>query len=1618
MNSRILSFIVVALLLVVSAGTVSALDNIDLIKDKIYIEGIRTTDTLIVDGPVTKEYIADDKRLIITGERYWWDILEIWTEDSYLDIRLESDYKVLVGQGEDTKVAEFYLEDASGSTDLFDLVNFYDVNDNYDEKEKDYWFKYGVDYIEEECQTIPDGEEEFEYCYNNTKTNWIIFDSLNDLPNKNIKIGLFTNTMGEKEVEWVPNIKGLDILEWASYQIVGLASYHDVDGAYSVDGIEAVAISPDGNYLVTSSDTDDYVSIMNVTNKSEIVGLVSYTDLEGDYSVDNIEAVAISPDGNYLFISSGIDKVVSIMNITDKTQILPLATKFNNDAFNGVRSMVISNDSNYLFVSSYYEDRVTIMNVTDKNAIVQLVNYTDSSGAYSLDGVRSIAISDDGNYLATSCSQFDDYVSIMNVTNKSAIIPLASYTDSAGDYSVEDTYSIAISPDGNYLYTSSYVDDVISIMNITDKTQILPLATYTDVDGAYSIQNIYAMDISDDGNYLITCSPTDSYVSVMNVTDKTAIVGLASYSDLDGDYSIQGIHSLDISSDGNYLATSSYADDYVSIMEINEVMAGITITSPTNTTYTTIPTTLEWALEGEGAEEYCWYTDDGGTTNTTDIACTDLSDSISPEQGSTTYQMWTNDSSNLVVTDNVTFYVDSIHPVPAIDYPTAINYIVNVTDLLYNYVEINPNYCWYSKDSGASNSTLQVCGTNWTNVGNSEGSNTLIVFINDTLGNENQSSITFFMDVLTPTIDTAYPTNITYNTNVSTFNYTFTEVNPSYCFYSKDSGVTNSSLYSCGTNFTGVGSTEGSNTWTVFINDTSTNVNQSNVTFWKDTIIPTSNITYPANTTYDANVTDLNYTHIEANPSYCWYSKDSGASNSTLQVCGTNWTDVGNSEGSNTLTLFINDTSGNENQSDMTFWLDTIGPVVNTAYPTNTTYSSLSTFNYTFTEVNPSYCWYSKDAGTTNSSLTSCGTNFTSMTTTEGQNTWHVFINDTVANESQDNVIFWVDTILPNLNIVNPTESFIWYGLDEDGDNTILVDLNWTTNDTNPDACWYTNVTDFNITVTCADNATDMNITYGTHNWYVWANDTTNNEGQDTQTTRYAALINNSHVGNTTTYETKTETFAVNVTYPSAEFTTSAVLHYDGLTYAATKTGAGDFAVFTKTIDIPTVGIDVTDESYFFNISLNNGTQFYYSTATRNITVTPIILQECNGTFHPFLNYTFKDEELDTFIDASVPSSTFDFWLGNGDVKDSFSFGDAADNPSYAFCFSVNGTIHTDIEFIYQQDPGYPQRTETYVGDLTNDTTFDILYLTGTSNGAYITFQLQDSTGTGIPGAKIQVERKIGGAWTTISTDDSDDAGQVVFYLDITLDHRLTITHNDYDTEIITIRPSQSVYTIILSLSGGEPAEYDSPYEGITYSISPKPGPWLSKNTVYYFTYNISANLSNLIFYSINISLSNGTELNSTHGTTSTGGNLTVAVNTSDHKRLYSYYYLNIGNGTYLIDPGMFIIEDITPGNLSIYKFFVDLKSTETDVEDNYTHLFFLFLFFFAGMAAFTFTTGMELAQPGICLFLLIFFVAICSLSGYFTIDFAPGDFINQYGILLVVSLLTGGYALGQVART
>ncbi len=181
----------------------------------------------------------------------------------------------------------------------------------------------------------------------------------------------------------------------------------------------------------------------------------------------------------------------------------------------------------------------------------------------------------------------------------------------------------------------------------------------------------------------------------------------------------------------------------------------------------------------------------------------------------------------------LSYDIDTIAPQVIIVYPTNISYNTNVSVLNYTFIELNSDKCWWSNNGGGWNSTAMACGTNWTGLVSSEGINTWTVYINDTVGNLNSTSITFFKDTLSPNIIINSPlSEQSFTTSSILLNATLNENGT--CLYSFDAGVTNTSMESSDNQtFTkSLSLPDGDYVTNFYCNDTIGNVNNTqNVSF-------------------------------------------------------------------------------------------------------------------------------------------------------------------------------------------------------------------------------------------------------------------------------------------------------------------------------------------------------------------------------------------------------------------------------------------------------------------------------------------------------------------------------------------------------------------------------------------------------------------------------------------------------------------------------------------------------------------------------------------------------------------------------------------------------------------
>ncbi|HVY01212.1 MAG TPA: LamG-like jellyroll fold domain-containing protein [Candidatus Nanoarchaeia archaeon] len=217
--------------------------------------------------------------------------------------------------------------------------------------------------------------------------------------------------------------------------------------------------------------------------------------------------------------------------------------------------------------------------------------------------------------------------------------------------------------------------------------------------------------------------------------------------------------------------------------------------------------------------------------------------------------------------------------------------------------------------------------------------------------------------------------------------------------------------------------------WISFGNGSQSNLNASSIFSYtinntlQDSIAPNVTISYPSNTTYNTNVSTLNYTCSDG--VYALYSRDNFATNSSIVACGTNFTNVISIQGSNTWKIAVNDSLGNVNITNVTFFVDTTHPQF-TNYFDNSgglTDSGTARFNVTLANTNGTVKFYFN------------GVNYTAPNVTSTV----YFMNLTISS-SGDYTYYWIswsNSSLKNMNIsVTRTYSVLASSSDDDSSSS------------------------------------------------------------------------------------------------------------------------------------------------------------------------------------------------------------------------------------------------------------------------------------------------------------------------------------------------------------------------------------------------------------------------------------------------------------------------------------------------------------------------------------------------------------------------------------------------------
>jgi hypothetical protein len=397
--------------------------------------------------------------------------------------------------------------------------------------------------------------------------------------------------------------------------------------------------------------------------------------------------------------------------------------------------------------------------------------------------------------------------------------------------------------------------------------------------------------------------------------------------------------------------------------------------------------------------------------------------------------------------------VDDVSPIVDIISPTSASIGTNLINFNFSYIEPNLDTCWISNSSGNYSTS---CYSNITNFGVHHGTNTLTFFVNDTYGNIGYDTVSFYSDLIAPTITLL-------NTPTGFITKSYVKLSAGASDYSLNNIALNLyntiGLYSSiSTNYTSISKTyqnlpDGiyyyNFTATDSFSNSSSSVTKSFIIDNTDPEIELKNPTGNLNISLDAITFSFNATDLYLK-SCGLYMKEKGFAdyylvNSTSNLLSGQNTNLVVSNLDDTSYLWyircIDNSSNSKNSDIYNLTVDTVSPEITIYSPVDNDFLGYNIF------INTNIDDLNSNIHTANYSLLNASdlsdvlysgsltendgwdANWSSLDYLDEQFTIVLKIdaNDTFGNSQSENVTFYLDNVKPSIQLINPARNNAYF---------------------------------------------------------------------------------------------------------------------------------------------------------------------------------------------------------------------------------------------------------------------------------------------------------------------------------------------------------------------------------------------------------------------------------------------------------------------------------------------------------------------------------------------------------------------------------------------------------------
>jgi YVTN family beta-propeller protein len=280
-----------------------------------------------------------------------------------------------------------------------------------------------------------------------------------------------------------------------------------------------IAVSPDGEFAYVSNYGDGTVSVIKTIDDTVMDTITVGTRPFG---------VSMTPDGAYVYVSNYGSNSVSIIRTSDNTVVESIAVG------QGPFGISMTPDGAFAYVNDYAAGKVSVISTSD-NAVTDTV--TVGSGPFG------VSATPDGAYVFVS-NFGSDTVSVIQTSDNSVTqsIPVG-----------DGPSSVSVTPNGKFAYVSNFFDNSISVIQTSGDPagnsviKTIPVGNWPD-----------GVSVTPNGAFVYVNNYSDGTVSVIRTFDNSVIDTITVGTKPHG--------GIAVSPDGNYVFVGNYGDGTVSVI--------------------------------------------------------------------------------------------------------------------------------------------------------------------------------------------------------------------------------------------------------------------------------------------------------------------------------------------------------------------------------------------------------------------------------------------------------------------------------------------------------------------------------------------------------------------------------------------------------------------------------------------------------------------------------------------------------------------------------------------------------------------------------------------------------------------------------------------------------------------------------------------------------------------------------------------------------------------------------------------------------------------------------------------------------------------------------------------